>query len=146
MQSDGCVSRLRGGLPLFDGVACSDTVSGEPVPVLDEVWGAELLRPELDVDLNLRLSLRSPVGVPVLGSSPSKYPHAARARPGMGNVERVSDPMLPRRLDQVFDQDGGPGRYRELKTGVMNKRLDHLRQVSAEILVAVYVMGQSALG
>ncbi|ERB54295.1 hypothetical protein N806_24535 [Rhodococcus sp. P27] len=37
-------------------------------------------------------------------------------------------------------------RYRELKTGVMNKRLDHLRQVSAEVLVAVYVMGQSALG
>lgn len=63
MQSDGCVSRLRGGLPLFGGVACSDMVSGEPVPVLDEVWGAELLRPELDVDLNLRLSLRSPVGV-----------------------------------------------------------------------------------
>ncbi|MFT0661950.1 hypothetical protein ACMHYS_28870 [Rhodococcus erythropolis] len=80
----GSFSRLRGGLLVLGGVVWADTASGEAVSVLDEVRGAELLRPQLEVEPYLRLSLRCPVGVPMLGSSQSKHPHAARTRPGWG--------------------------------------------------------------
>ncbi|BCF86501.1 hypothetical protein [Rhodococcus qingshengii] len=60
-------------------------------------------------------------------------------------VERVSDPMAPRRLDQVLDQDGGPA-LPETEDWCHEQWLDHLRQMSAEISVAVYDMGLSALG
>ncbi|MGR6584918.1 hypothetical protein ACT89R_30390 (plasmid) [Rhodococcus qingshengii] len=57
----------------------------------------------------------------------------------------MSDPMAPRRLDQVLDQDGGPA-LPETEDWCHEQWLDHLRQMSAEISVAVYDMGLSALG
>ena len=47
-------------------------------------------------------------------------------------VERVSDPQLPRRLDQF----GGPA-LPETEDWCHAQWLGHLRQVSAEILIAV---------
>ena len=70
---------------MLGGVVWADTASGEAVSVLDEARVAELLRPQLEVEPYLRLSLRCPVCIPMLGPSASKYPRSARARSGVGN-------------------------------------------------------------
>lgn len=51
-------------------------------------------------------------------------------------VERVSDPRFPRHPNQVLDQFGGPA-LPETEDWCHAQWLDHLRQVSAEISVAV---------
>lgn len=58
-------------------------------------------------------------------------------------IERVSDPRLPRRRGQVLDHYGGPA-LPETEDWCYAQWLDHLRQVSAEISVAMENAGQSA--